>query len=199
MNQYCKYIKMHSPEFQNLDPLVKHLCYMEPSIKLYNIFGSIENNKGFFITKNNIFIPFNLPDIGHEIAHLIEMNNCKRWVMDDWGIKQFCMNKTITAAAFFAALSRETRVRAIQMHMQPEFIGNNTSARYNILANSYWENLAKSFLPYGRFQSMQDVESWIMDLRERTYKKWCADRIISEFKIRLDYIRNYMESSSANT
>lgn len=167
---------------------------MESRICVCPLYGDIEDDKGYFVTKSNIFIPYQLPKIEHDIAHLVELTNSKRWTMTDWGMPRFD-DDNIKPGPFFAALCREARTRAIQLHMQPEAIGDNNNTTYNQLANSYWMSMTKSLLPFGRFKCLKDVECWMGDIRERTYKAWSLDRITHEWKIRLDHIRNWMETA----
>lgn len=42
---------------------------------------------------------------------------------------------------------------------------------------------------------MKDVKCWMDHLRERTYQAWSLDRIDHEWKVRLDHIRNWMETA----
>ena len=183
-----------SPQLLNLNPLVQRLCAMEPRIRVCNLFGDIEEDKGFFVTKSHIFIPHQLPKIEHDISHLLELRNSKRWTLPDWGMPRF-NDATIKCGPFFAALCREVRTRAIQLHLEPETIGNETSTTWNQLANPYWSDMTERLLPFGRFKCMKDVKCWMGDLRERTYQAWSLDRIDHEWKVRLDHIRNWMETA----
>lgn len=183
-----------NPQTLELAPFVKHLCGMDSRIRVCAFYGDVEEDKGFFVTKSNVFIPYVLPKIEHEIAHLVELRNPKRWTMKDWGMPRF-EKDTIKRNVFFAALSREVRTRAIQLHMQPNSIGNEKDSAYNQLANSYWADMAGRLFPYGRFKSMQDLKCWMDDLRERTYRAWSLDRIEQEWKFRLNHISHWMETS----
>jgi hypothetical protein len=182
-------------KFSSVHPLVHELLVMDSRIRLNPLFGDVDPEKGFFITKNTIHIPYELPAIQHDIAHLLELTNCKRWVMSDWGMPRFD-GSNINARKVFAALSREIRTRAIQLHIT-RFHNEEEKLRstaYNQFNNFYWEELVKSHLPFGRFETFQDVEVWMADLRERTYNRWSLDRIQTEWKTRLTYIQNWMET-----
>jgi hypothetical protein len=157
------------------------------------MYGDVDEDKGFFVTKSNIFIPYVLPKVEHDIAHMVELRNPKRWTMADWGMPRFD-DHNIKPGPFFAALSREARTRAIQLYMEPEAVGNEKHTTFNQLANPYWKDMAKSLLPFGRFHSMKDVECWMGDLRERTYRAWSLDRIVHEWTVRLNHIQNWMET-----
>lgn len=176
------------------DPFVTSLLNVEPRIRVCPLYGDVEEDKGFFVTKDHIFIPYELPKVEHDIAHLLELKNSKRWTLPDWGMPRFDRDN-IKPGSFFAALSREIRTRAIQLHMEPKAMGNENDTTYNQLANPYWYDMTKKLLPFGRFKSMKDVECWLGHQRECTYKAWCLDRIVHEWNVRLDYIRNWMETS----
>lgn len=176
-----------------LRPFVQHLLNMDARIRVFPFYGDVEYEKGFFCTKEHIFFPYELPQIEHDISHLVELTNPKRWTMTDWGLPRFDKDK-VRPQAFFAAFARETRTRAIQQYIQPECIGDDTSSAYNQLANSYWHGMMEKLLPYGRFKTMQDVKVWMNDLRERTFKRWSMDRIEHEWKFRLCHIQNWMET-----
>lgn len=183
-----------NPQLLDMNPFIKHLFSMESRIRVYNLYGDVEDNKGFFVTKSHIFLPYQLPKIEHDVSHLLELRNPKRWTMVDWGMPRFNDN-TIKCSPFFAALSRETRTRAIQLHFEPEAIGDEKSTTFNQLANSYWLDMTQRFLPFGRFKCMKDVHCWMGELRDRTYQAWSLDRIDHEWKVRLNHIQNWMETA----
>jgi hypothetical protein len=179
-------------------PFIHEMIGMDERIRLSRFYGDVEKDKGFFITKEFIHIPYALPSLCHDMAHLLELTNSKRWTMTDWGMPRF-EKDTMSAKAVFAALSRETRTRAIQLHIscfrnEEEKLA---STSYNQLNNSYWSNLVRSNLPYGRFKTYRCVEEWVARLRERTYKAWSLDRIQHEWKVRLNHIQNWMETCPA--
>lgn len=141
----------------------------------------------YWVTKENIFTYFSLPRISHEIAHLLEMKNSKRWVLPDFGIK-FPFNHTHkNKSIFFTALARETRVIAIE-----SVLSSNSKS---ILDNSSWK-IDKRYLPFGRFNKKSDLKDWIIDLHTKTVNAWSHDRIYHEWAIRLDYIKNWMETKN---
>jgi hypothetical protein len=177
-----------------ISPFIKNLFAMEPRIRVCGLYGDIEDDKGYFVTKSNIFIPYELPKIEHDLSHLLELRNSKRWTLPDWGMPRF-NDDTIKPGPLFAALCRETRTRAIQLHLMPDAIGDEKNTTFNQLANPYWASMTERFLPYGRFKSMQDVKCWMGDMRERTYNAWCLDRITHEWKVRLNHIQNWMETA----
>lgn len=176
-------------------PFINSLLSMDKRIHVCALFGDVEDNKGFFITKNHIFIPYELPKIEHDLAHLVEMNASRRWTMPDWGLPRF-EKDNVPPAQVFAALSRECRTRAIQLHMEtfPSEEVKFKSTEWSQLNNSYWANLVKSVLPFGRFKTYRDVEEWNAMLRERTFKAWSLDRIRHAWEIRLNHIQNWMET-----
>ncbi len=172
-----------------------HLLEMEPRIRLHTLVDDLDDKKFFFIGKEYIHIPYVFPPIEHEIAHLVEMKKKERWTLPDLGMATFTNLDAVRPANFFAGLAREIRVRAIQLRMSPEEMDNKGGTIYNILNNQLtWGDYSDKYSPFGRFKSYQDVETWAQDMREKTYKAWTLDRIESAWKIRLDYIQNYMET-----
>lgn len=178
-----------------LKPFTYHLLGMEPRIRLHEFLDDLDDENFFTITKEHIYSPYQFPPIEHEICHLLEMRNEKRWLLSNQGMETYTDLNLISAKSFFAGLARELRVRAIQLHMMPEELDNKNGCVYNILNNQLtWGQYAALHLPFGRFKTYQDVEDWAGLIREKTYKAWSQDRIVHEWKIRLDYIRDYMES-----
>lgn len=178
-----------------LSPFLLHLLQMDRRIHLCPMFGDVEQDKGFFIAHNRIHIPYELPLVEHDIAHLCELNNPNRWLMPDFGMRRFEAPR-IQPKALFAAFSREVRTRALQMHMM-SFRNEKDKLRstaYSQLNNPYWAEIIKPELPFGRFHTFQDVEMYNADLRERVFQSWNMDRIEDAWKIRLQYIANHMET-----
>jgi len=182
-----------------INPFVKYLLESEPRVRLHPLADDLDDKKFFFITKKNIHIPYALPEVEHEIAHAVEMTNPSRWTLPDWGMAEtVAWNNGLTARRMFAAMSREIRVRAIQLHMSPPSDTNNRSSLVNILNNEHaWGPWAEQFTPYGRFKNYQDVWDWANDLRARTYNAWSLDRIHHEWMIRLTHMQHWMESKEA--
>jgi len=182
-----------------LSPFVKAMVQSEKRFRFHIIGNETFNDEKFFVvTKEIIHLPCVLPAAEHEIAHAVEMKNQKRWLLPDWGIpfKKFSIDKGLTARMMFTAMAREVRVRAIQLHMMPESEQTNpNSSLTNILRNEHaWGHWAKTMVPFGKFKTYQDVDVWVNDLRERTFKAWSQDRIAHEWKIRLTHMQNWMET-----
>lgn len=178
----------------NVSSLVLSLLHVDSRIRIYPLYGDVDEDKGFFVTKDHIFFPYVLPKIEHDIAHLVELKSSRRWTLPDWGMPRFS-KEDIKPGPFYAALARETRTRAIQLHLQPEKVGDMSSTVFNPLANPYWEMMACKLLPFGRFKCMQDIHCWVGHLRERTYQAWCLDRIEHEWQMRINHISNWMETA----
>lgn len=195
---------------ERLSPFVRQLFQGETRICMHDVGNDVFNDeKMFVVTKDIIHIPYILPAVEHEIAHAVEMTDKSRWLLPDWGMKMepfksdslsflpFMKIKRLTPRMMFAAMSREVRVRAIQLHMLPESEHNNKkSSLYNILNNIVWGDWAKEMVPFGRrFKTYQDVNAWVNDLREKTFRAWSKDRIIHEWSIRLNYYQEWMETA----
>lgn len=177
---------------------VQYLLEREPRIRLHAFADDIVKSKFFFVTKDYIHIPWQFPRIEHEIAHAVEMKDEKRWLLPDWGlaVDSFTGKKDPKPSLMFAAMSREIRVRAIQLHMYPAKPKDNSTLK-NILNNDIWRNWAETMIPFGRFKNYQDVCDWVNDLGEKSYKAWDLDRISYEWDIRLTAMRNWMETKQA--
>lgn len=131
----------------------------------------------------------------HDLAHMVEMNNFHRLLKPDWGMKTFSDNSP-SNSEFFAALSREIRVRAISLVLRRiEKNHKRGDTSYDIFGNSYWEEGAKLRVPFGRFKTFKDVQEWAEHLRDRTLSHWNLDRIESEWFRRMDFISNWMETT----
>lgn len=86
----------------------------------------------------------------------------------------------------YRALARETRVRSIE-----KLISNSS---HLLLNNPIWIDMVKCSLPFGKFTSTNDVGDWLDSITESTSKIWNLDRI--EWKTRIDYISNHLESKN---
>ncbi len=162
---------------------------MDSRIRLFTLADElIEMGAGFIPRKDMICIATGLPAASHEIAHMVEMTNPKRWTIQDWGMKLHV--DSFSARGFFAALSRETRVRAIQRHMDP-------TIPVGAPLNNPFCWVRRDVLPFGRFKTYEDVIAWVKDLHEKTYAAWSLDRIRHEWEIRINYIRHWMETKEA--
>jgi hypothetical protein len=184
-------------QVKELSPIVRELLSPEPRIRLHSFADDVDDNKFFFLTKDHIHIPYALPTIEHEIAHAVEMQNPVRWTLPDWGLSNYGNRHVkMSASKLFAAVARETRVRAIQLHLEKDLI-NRRSTCFNILSNETWSTWVRQFIPFGRFKNYQDVNFWIEDLRDKTYKAWNLDRIRYEWSVRLAHMQNWMETRQA--
>lgn len=180
------------PPEKYVDGLALNLLNQDSRIMVYDLYGNLQEDAGYIPTKTQIIFPVRHPSANHQIAHIVEMKNSSRWTMIDWGMS----NKfdELNGRHFFAALSREIRVRAIELHMNNEF-NNKKSSRYFIFNNYVWEDATIKFLPFGRFSSLAQVHAWANDLRDRTYYAWNVERIRHEWSTRLNHIRNWMETN----
>lgn len=181
-----------------LSPFVAHLVQDEPRFRFYRGVGNetFNDEKYFVVEKNIIHLPAGLPSVEHEIAHAVEMKDQKRWLLPDWGmsVKGFTTDfYSLTPRMMFAGMTREIRVRAIQLHIVNE--DSPTSTLKNILNNSVWREWSRTMVPFGRFKNYSDVYNWVGDIHEKTFKQWSQDRIVHEWKIRLNHWQNWMETA----
>jgi hypothetical protein len=176
-------------ERPQLPSFERSLFEMDSRIRLFELFDELESDHGFLPCKDMICIPIALPSADHEIAHMVEMTNPKRWTLPDWGIN---IHEPRTQKGLFASLSRETRVRAIQRHITPAIPNYAPLSNYH-----FWEPMVKKNVPFGRFKTYEEVYSWVIDLHEKTYAAWSLERIRHEWEIRLNHIQNWMETKAA--
>lgn len=179
---------------------INHLLSMSDRIKVYlgtgtfdgkhSFLNNRDDNKGFyFIKDDDIFIPYGLPNIIHEISHFVEINDLNRLTKDDFGfspIKDGILLLEKNAKFFFAAAARESRVRGIERSIC-------TKRDSRLTQNHYWNNMAAGHMPFGRFNDKTDFVNWSDDLHNKTIKAWSKDRIECEWKVRLDFVHNWME------
>ena len=182
-------------EARGINPFCLQLLNMDSRVRVYEFFGDYEEDKGFFVTKKHIYMPYVLPKVEHDIAHHVELKNPKRWLMADWGMPRF-EKDTLPKSAFFAALSREIRTRAIQLHIEvfsseEQKLRSTTWDQFN---NPYWKDMTTKLCPFGRFRHFKDVCAWMEDLRDRTSRAWSQERVVHEWSVRLKHIQEWMES-----
>jgi hypothetical protein len=199
MNTKAQTIKFEKIS-DKFSPFVRSCLQSEPRFRFTDVGNAVFDDKQIFVvTKNVIYMPTVLPTTEHEITHAVEMTDQKRWLLPDWGMAfDGDWEHKMTPRKMFASMSREIRVRAIQLHMVPEEWSNKHSSLVNILNNQMaWGLWAKKYTPFGRFKNAQDVKDWVDDLREKTYNAWSLERIKHEWKIRLTHMQEYMETKAA--
>lgn len=185
-------------EGENL--FIAGLLGMEERFRFYYGLSKRNDQDYYYPTKQYIFMPFTtdndfVASAAHEIAHMVEMQNYKRCLLPDWGMH--AGPKKNTPSEYFAMLARETRVRAIEMIIAPFSCEKEkqSSTRYDIFNNPYFGSELKKMIPFGRFKNAQEVKDWTYALRDRTLRDWSRERIFEEWKNKLDYIRDWMETS----
>ena len=182
-------------QWQAKDPISTFclsLLQMEDRIRVYHMISDdIFDDKMYYVpTKEHLYIPIGFPAVEHEVSHMVEMSSLDRCLLPDWDmpLKGFNRPGKMSAAAFFRALIRETKVRAIQHTMDAHSLAIFPPKHI------YWGSAANQYLPFGRFQTLKDVHEWGQDLFDKTYAAWNLDRIRHEWQIRLDHIREWMET-----
>lgn len=185
------------------DPKIKELFGMFPDCRWISMpdYTRLVNDRweaiepGYKVRKRYVQFCTAIPTPYHEIGHMVEMKNFSRLVQDDWGIKHPIPFDRPTPY-YFAAMARECRVRGIQSH----FDGQETLSQG---FKGHWiegqlkprqVNVAAHSLPYGRFTSCDDVWNWADSIFQSARKKYDMERIIGEWKKRVEYIRNWQET-----
>lgn len=195
---------------------ISHLLGMDKRIYAYDMLKTPlrpnEELPAYVVTKDRIAIPgFSIPEFEHEIAHFVEMNNFQRLLLPDFGMESFVGNKEPRGAKLFAAVSREIRVRTIAVIIKDRFSNPPYSFTESIINHPAWGDWMKQSLPFGKFDifpntgclkllDTPDKESnklvqWIETLYQTTLKKWNLQRIEHEWKVRLEFIQNWMETT----
>lgn len=173
----------------------KSIFSKSPRVKLMEMLNL--DDRYYIPSKDVIVFPCQFMRIEeHEVAHMVEMNNFRRLLKHDWGMKNFS-NSNPSNKEFFAALSREIRVRAISLVLRGvEKNCSHDDTSYNIFKNiHYWDPEVKARIPFGKFKTFKDVQEWMEHLRDTTIAHWSLDRIESEWFRRMDFISNWMETA----
>lgn len=144
--------------------------------------------------KNVIYIPVDFPGLVHQIAHMVEIEDIKRCVMNDWGFGEPKERFKYSNKMTLRILSREIRVRAIQLYLMDSWSSNLESIVHQC------EDLLKPKLVngLGKFTSLDKLYQWEDHLRQTTYDVWNEERIITEWNNRISFIKEWMESPSNN-
>ena len=166
---------------------VKELIALDSRIMLYPYFSGVIIGRGYLPSKTLIKIPAEIPRISHQIAHMVEIKT-ERCIFPDWGFEE--LTDDILKNNPFAKVARECRVLAIEKHIRP-----TCRDGVHLITNNFWWNTpVKEAIPFGRFKDIKDVENWAGLITENTFKRWNLDRVEEEWKSRLNYIANWMES-----
>jgi hypothetical protein len=182
-----------TPKECGVEGFALSLLEMDARIRTYHIYQDTGDIKGYCPTKKFLYFPVGLPTAEHEIAHMVEIQNTARLTRQDWGMTNTPLEQK-SSRQLFAALVREIKVRTIQLRMTP---GSKTCE--DIFNNSYWKDEARKRVPFGRFKSWENVTDWAESLRVKTYRAWSLDRIRHEWEIRLNHIRDWMETPALNS
>ncbi len=108
--------------------------------------------------------------------------------MVDWGLNVFMNMNHVSASHYFAAIARESRVRAIQAIIQ------ESNFDKVVKVNPLIEKFAHCYLPYKKLQTINHLYEWHEHMFEITYKTYNKDMIQFEWKKRIDFISNHIES-----
>jgi hypothetical protein len=204
------------------DPIFKFYDGAKPfdkNIKAYVYEDKLKYNVMGCYNKN-FFIPYSQPSLAHEISHLIEMQNPNRWVMNDFGMPLNLSTKTPP----LAGAVRELRTLSIQKHfIDPK--GGHQRLVNNFYASKiyedYWDqNLGMicnkrretilvnaaffiaqvgQHMPFGKMRSIKDFQEWRDLILENTKKQYNLDRIDHDLGIRIEYIKNHLETNHVQT
>lgn len=156
-----------------------------PNIKLHETFFYLSNKKlpcSYFVAKDIILISYGLPNICHEIAHIIEMSDYARLTKIDMGMPMDA--RKLSDKGLLCAIARESRVRAIQ-----STIINNSNKLFN---NESWVEMVKRKQTLGKFKNFKEVLEWSDTIYNNALKEWTLDKIKEEWFKKMNFIQNWM-------
>jgi hypothetical protein len=140
------------------------------------IFSTNFNGKIVFCTM--------LPNIYHEIAHIIEIDK-GRYLLDNFGLggKESFSDPALTFKKFDLMTRREERVCAIQSIISNQDRGSK-------LKNSAWLEKFKPFLgkPDCPFYTVEEVKVFYKNYYEDFYSSLVPEQLEAEFYKRIDHI-----------
>ena len=187
--------------------------FMEMAYDITYHDGKSDKDVSYLIYDNHIYLPCVFPPVQHEIAHMVEIP-LPRLMLPDWGLSDVSRiiykHPKEKVKTFFAAFSREIRVRAIQriitankevplatyvraMHSEVHPDTSNVSA----FDNETWTNAAIGYMQHDIYpiKTKNQLEDWIINLHNKTIKSWSVERIRYEWTRRLNIIQNAMETN----
>lgn len=181
------------------EPFAAELFAMEPRIRTFSLAGNLADAYiGYIPTKQFIYLPVGLPTAQHELAHIMDVSMDRLTKIDfgfgSWDGFIHCGRKV--ASTFFQAAAKDNRAIAIENIMDGK--DRTRFMRERNEPNCIWIDMAEKVLPFGRFRTVKDVLDWSQDTALKTMCEWDKDRIRTEWKMRLDHLRNWMETSDAN-
>lgn len=174
-SSFCKELTDMIPTLKIIDFIEYNNNYMNPPPD--DIF--------FKIRKDYMQFVVGIPTLEHEIAHMVEMKDFSRCIINDWGLRFDIEN--ISNKLFFLTMAREARVRGIQSHLDGREYAY--SANHPVILFD-----APGHLPFGKFNSCKDFYDWMQAIFSRSRSDWSKDRIYDEWVKRAEYIRNWQET-----
>jgi hypothetical protein len=192
-----------------------HLLSLDNRIKLLAGFIVTSKINAYYPDKNNIYITVDgVPSAAHEISHMVEIKKIDRCILSDWGfnmnpVKEYDPNfnyKSINE--LLRALALEARVRGIQKRILLSKLSLSTLdnlphffAGYPyIKSNEYLCNIIRDEIKYTKFVDTKDSFSikraieWTDAISDRYFDLYSLDRIEYEWKEKLNFIFNWMET-----
>lgn len=185
----------------NNDSFTNHLIvnYLEEDLVL---FQDMDNFKGFAAFhpnyscsdfKNKIIFTFNLPQIQHEFAHFVEVDE-SRFNKPDFGLGgSGFLKQNKSKKAYYAASFREERVCAIQQII----MGQSFSIeRTKIKRNSFWAGHFDEYKCAGDvYKDFQEFEDACVEVNRDTFNYWSLDKIEEIFNRRINQLQMELKNS----
>ena len=191
-------IGFYKPMFKITEQSIQHIA------NKYNCFKTVDTvfwrdfdvHIGYFVQNSIIHMPYKFPNLEHEVAHFIEMNDLTRLLKDDFGFNTFEYDhdkkSDINYRKIIATTIRETRVRAIQQIIQNGFIKNkdNFIKKFIYLYdNSFIVTTRQNInINFGRFKSNKEFIEYLLHTVEKTFDIYNKEKILFEFENRIKYV-----------
>jgi hypothetical protein len=209
-------INNYNLESAKINEFSIHLLNMVPKVHLSSFInytgerhfmpytGKRSGPGGYVLANNTMYLAAGIPRLSHEIAHLVEMSKPKRWTQIDFGFPEVKSDYEPGYVYFV----RETRVRCIE-HILLDFdfkskltpvipkmkipFGKHPAPKKDFL-ESLFPRITNINFPIKKFNSYISFSAFLESIYDTTKKKYDKDRIEHDWKIRIDYIKNFMET-----
>lgn len=196
-------LKSNFNNYSGEDKFIQELLKMLPSYKLHHgtvgsnhgeVFGLVDN-VGYFIRNGIVYIPENFPTLAHEIAHFVEIP-IRRVIKDDFGIANLGkIADDMPKYIGFTGIARENRVNTIQYILTGI---SRTNYKTQLEHNGIWKEAVGDFKNSKfKFTNMNQVYDWERQIINSTLRMWNKERIHFEFKLRAEYIKEFIETNKS--
>lgn len=197
-------LKSNFNNYSGEDKFTQELLNMLPAYFLHGGVLTTRNTPVFFkdndivgygIRNGIVYIPVDRPiSLEHEIAHFVEIP-IRRVTKDDFGIANLGkIVNNMPKYVGFTGIARENRVRTIENIL----VGYNGRSKSRVESNKAWEEAVGDFKNSKfKFTNMNQVYDWERQIINSTLRTWNKERIHFEFKLRANYIKEFIETNKS--